>query len=174
MNYAITGHTEGIGLSLAKLVNPNYIGFSRSTGHDITVKEIRKSIILQSADCDVFVNNAYADFNQVNLLYELFDYWKGSNKIIVNIGSATTCGIKTFPHIYTAHKIALDKASEQLSHLNDPCKVINIKFGWVGTQRVLSNYKPESYIDVDDAAKYIIEQINWAIKYRVNECLMQP
>jgi hypothetical protein len=174
MKYAITGHTQGIGLALANLLTPNYIGFSRSNGHDIMIKENRENIIQQSIDCEVFINNAYADFNQVTLLYELFEVWRGSKKIIVNIGSATTCGIKNFPHIYTAHKIALDKASEQLSHLDDPCRVINIKFGWVGTQRVLRDFNPESYIEVNDAAKYIIEHINWADKYRVTECLIRP
>ena len=90
MKYAITGHTQGIGLALANLLTPNYIGFSSRNGYDITVKENRETIILQSADCDVFINNAYADFNQVTLLYELFKIWKGSDKIIVNIGSSTT------------------------------------------------------------------------------------
>jgi short-subunit dehydrogenase len=174
MKYAITGHTQGIGLALSNLLTPNYIGFSRSNGYDITIKENRETIIQQSADCDVFINNAYADFNQVNLLYELYDNWKDSVKIIVNIGSETTCGIKNHSHIYTAHKISLDKASEQLSHLDNRCGVINIRFGWVGTSRVLTKFNPKSYIDVDDAAKYITEQINWAIKYRVTECLIRP
>jgi NAD(P)-dependent dehydrogenase (short-subunit alcohol dehydrogenase family) len=174
MKYAITGHTAGIGLSLYRLLKPNCIGFSRTTGHNINMKQNRESIISDSVDCDVFINNAYSDINQVNLLYELYEIWKDSDKIIVNIGSETTCGIKNHPHIYTAHKIALDKASEQLSHLDNKCRVINIKFGWVGTPRVLAKFNPKSYIDVDDAAKYILEQIIWSTKYRVTECLVRP
>jgi hypothetical protein len=138
------------------------------------MKQNRESIISDSVDCDVFINNAYSDINQVNLLYELYEVWKDSDKIIVNIGSETTCGIKNHPHIYTAHKIALDKASEQLSHLDNKCRVINIRFGWVGTQRVLDNYNPKSYIELDDATKYILEQVNWSLKYRVTDCLLRP
>ena len=108
------------------------------------------------------------------MLYELYDSWKDSNKIIVNIGSETTCGIKKHPHVYTAHKVALDKASEQLSHLNSKCKVLNIRFGWVGTARILNNYNPASYIEVEDAVTYIIEQINWSSKYRITESLLRP
>lgn len=174
MKYAITGHTQGIGKCFFETVSPACIGFSKSSGYDITDKECRTNIIELSHDCDVFINNAYEDIGQVSLLYELYDSWKDSNKTIVNIGSDTTCGIKKHPHLYTAHKIALDKASEQLSHLNSKCKVINIRFGWVGTPRVLNNYNPTSYIEVKDAVAYIIEQINWSSKYRVTDCLMRP
>ena len=174
MKYAITGHTQGIGKSLFDRLIPNCIGFSKSTGYDITLKENREIIISKSLDCDVFINNAYSGICQVDLLYELYGHWKNLDKIIVNIGSETTCGIKRHPHLYTAHKVALDKSSEQLSHLNNNCRVINIRFGWVGTQRVLENYKPSSYIEVDDAAKYIIEQTHWATKYRVTDCLIRP
>jgi short-subunit dehydrogenase len=174
MKYAITGHTQGIGKSLFTRLSPNCIGFSRTTGHDINIKQNRETIISDSVDCDVFINNAYSDINQVNLLYELYENWKDLNKIIVNIGSDTTCGIKKHPHIYTAHKIALDKASEQLSHLNNNCKVINIRFGWVGTLRVITKFNPKYYIDVDDAAKYIVEQTIWSTKYKVTECLIRP
>lgn len=174
MKYAVTGHTQGIGKRLFERLSPNVIGFSKSTGHDITVKENRNSIIANAFDSNVFINNAYSDFGQVDLLYELYDSWKNLNKIIVNIGSETTCGIKKHSHIYTAHKIALDKASEQLSHLNTYCKVINIRFGWVGTERIILNCNPDSYIEVDDAATYIIEQINWSTKYKVTECLLRP
>ena len=174
IKYAVTGHTHGIGKQLFERVSPNVIGFSRSTGYNITEKECRKHIITLSQECDVFVNNAYDEFGQVLMLYELYDSWKDSNKIIVNIGSETTCGIKKHPHKYTAHKAALDKASEQLSHLNSNCKVINVRFGWVGTERILTNYSPASYIEVDDAVSYILEQIKWSSKYRVTESLLRP
>ena len=174
MRYAITGHTAGIGLALYNKVQPNCIGFAKSIGYDITVKEDRTKIIENSMDCDVFINNASSGIGQVYLLYELYEQWQHLDKIIVNISSDTTCGIKNYMHIYSAYKIALDKASEQLSHLNNKCKVINIRFGWVGTQRVLDNYKPKSYIELDDATKYIIEQVNWSLKYRVTDCLLRP
>ena len=38
MKYAITGHTEGVGLRVFKRLDPNIIGFSRSNGYDINKK----------------------------------------------------------------------------------------------------------------------------------------
>ena len=174
MKYAISGHTAGIGAALFNTIQPNCIGFSNSTGYDITVKDARTKIIENSMNSDVFINNAFSGIAQVYLLYELYEQWKNLDKIIVNISSDTTCGIKNHMHIYSAYKMALDKASEQLSHLNNKCKVINIRFGWVGTQKILDNYKPKSYIELEDATKYILEQVNWSLKYRVTDCLLRP
>jgi NAD(P)-dependent dehydrogenase (short-subunit alcohol dehydrogenase family) len=174
MKYAITGHTRGIGHGLFKKLSPDAIGFSKSTGYNILIEESRNKIIQYSKDCDVFINNAYSEDGQLKLLYELFDSWKNEKKIIINIGSETTCGIKKHAHPYAAYKAALDKSSEQLSHLNLPCKVVNIKFGWVGTNRVITNYNPASYISIDDACDIIIDTISWSQKHRVTEILVRP
>lgn len=174
--FAITGHTRGIGLALSTaLGSENYKGFSRFNGYDIRSPSDRMRIINESSDCDVFVNCAYCgDDSQTTLLYELFDRWKKISKIIVNIGSETTEGIKKHPWPYTAHKASLDKASQQLSHLNMPCKVLNIRFGFVGTERVLRDYNPKEYILPEDAAQFILNQLEISKKYRLTESLLRP
>jgi short-subunit dehydrogenase involved in D-alanine esterification of teichoic acids len=174
MKYSITGHTQGIGQKLFERLSPDAVGFSKSTGHDIMQIEDRLAIIAGSKDSEIFINNAFQSDAQVKLLYELFEIWKNEKKIIINIGSETTCGIKKHAHPYAAYKAALDKSSEQLSHLNLPCKVVNIKFGWVGTNRVITNYNPASYISIDDACDIIIDTISWSQKYRVTEILVRP
>ena len=58
MKIAITGHTQGIGKCAFKRLSPNIIGFSKSTGYDITKFNDRKRIIEESKDCDIFINNA--------------------------------------------------------------------------------------------------------------------
>jgi NAD(P)-dependent dehydrogenase (short-subunit alcohol dehydrogenase family) len=108
------------------------------------------------------------------MLYELFDAWADKKRLIVNIGSETTCGIKKKPHNYSAYKAALDKASEQLSHLNAPCKVMNVRFGWLGTDRVIRDYNPEEFITLGDAYTMLMQQIEWASKYRITESLIRP
>jgi hypothetical protein len=173
--FAITGHTRGIGSALATIVSPSFKGFSRSNGYDIRDKDSRAKIIKEASECDVFVNCAYCgDDSQTTLLYELFDKWKNSSKVIVNIGSETTEGIKLKPWPYTAHKASLDKASQQLSHLNMPCKVINIRFGYVGTERVMRDYNPKEYILPEDAARFILNQLEISKKYRLTESLLRP
>lgn len=133
MKVAITGHTSGIGKELYKQFD-NIVGFSRSNGYDIT-KDIDK-IIKESKDFDVFINNAYSGFMQTELLFKLFDLWKDQDKLIVNISSRASDGIRLKVHPYTIHKTALDKACEQLSYQKTKCKVINIRPGWVNTPSV--------------------------------------
>jgi hypothetical protein len=174
MKYAITGHTKGIGQALYEKLSPNAVGFSKSTGFDIKSKESREQIIKLSEDCKVFVNSAYDDDGQVKLLYELFDSWKDEDKIIVNIGSETTSGIKSHAHSYSAYKAALDKASEQLSFLNKSCKVMNIKFGWVGTERIINLANPKSFIRVEDACDIILDSIRMSKHYRLTDLLIRP
>ena len=91
MNISITGHTKGIGQALAEVYQQNghtILGFSRSNGYDISNPADRTRIINQSSHCDVFFNNAHADFSQCDLLFELWLSWKNQKKHIINISSA--------------------------------------------------------------------------------------
>ncbi len=88
MKVAITGHTSGIGLSLAKVFQENgheIIGFSRKTGFDIAVASTRAMIISQLSDCDIFINNAWDQDGQYGMLTELLNVWQG--KSVINISS---------------------------------------------------------------------------------------
>jgi short-subunit dehydrogenase len=173
-NYAITGHTAGIGKMLFETLSPNIIGFSRTNGYDITVSNDRARITELSDSCDVFINNAHAGYGQTLMLYELFDKWKNKNKLIINIGSDTVCGIKSHPHLYSTQKAALDKGSEQLSHLNMPCKVTNLRFGYVGTDRILNSVNPASFIELTDIPEIINYIVKWSNKYRLTDILLRP
>ena len=169
MKFAITGHTKGLGLALTKTpqVENNYIGFSTSTGFDINLPTDRLKIIEMASDCDVFINNAYSGHAQTDLLYDIFKEWRDKKRIIINIGSDTTTGTKNYIWSYSAHKASLEKASEQLSFLKTPCQVMLIKFGWIGSERVLNKFKPLSHIALEDAAAFILDQIKWCQKYNV-------
>jgi short-subunit dehydrogenase len=176
MKFAITGHTRGLGAAIAQTLSYGHtvLGFSKSTGYNITDKEDRKLIIEQSQDCHVFINNAHKGYAQTELLYELWEYWKDQDKLIINIGSNTTDSIKPFAHKYTAEKNALEKASEQLANLNMPCKVSMYKFGWIGTERVIANYNPKTYIMPTDAASFIVSTIMQTHKYRLASVTLLP
>jgi len=154
MKVAITGHTRGIGRACFLKYLPKAKGYSRTNGYDINSKEARSRIVQDIEDCDVFINNAYSE-GQVDLLYDVFEAWKGKDKHIINLGSDSSNGIKREPYKYAVDKAALDKACEQLSFLKDPCKVSIVKFGYVGTDRILNTINPDKYIDVKDAVEYI-------------------
>ena len=87
---AITGHTSGIGLNLFEVFSSNgheVTGYSRRTGADIEDPDVRKRIIDENADCDIFINNAYSPNGQTKLLEELVAHWDSQPKKIINVSS---------------------------------------------------------------------------------------
>ena len=165
MKIAITGHTSGIGKAFAELCthkNIEWSGFSRSNHYDLTTRPFpMRSLLKAIEDCDVFVNNAYAGFAQVELLYALWDEWKHLNKQIVCISSVSPDMTKGFEWPYSIHKGALDKTCAQLHYITESnCRVINIKPGWVDTP-MANSVAPDPY-KMDP--NYIAEVIMWCIK----------
>ena len=138
MKFAITGHTSGIGKAISKLCDikgHSWIGFSRTTGYDIAEYSAKIEIVEQSFDCDVFINNAYHEYAQVELLYKIWTKWRTQHKQIVCISSVP--GRKSFLidelFDYSVHKAALDHACEQLQTSSSECTVTNIQPSYVDT-----------------------------------------
>lgn len=163
IRYAITGHTRGIGRRAFERLSPNIIGFSKSTGYDITSKEDRQKIIQLSQDCDVFINNAAEGFVQTYLLIELVQAWKDClNKKIINVGSkiAEILLPENKLHLadYQAEKLSLKNMSMRLVPLVK-CKIEYRWFAYVGTEKILKKYphfKPGDYITEDRAVDIIL------------------
>lgn len=162
LKYAITGHTQGVGKGLFERLAPNAIGFSKSTGYDITQKEDRQRIIREAYDCDVFINNATESFGQTYLLIELFNEWKNTNKKIINVGSRIA-EIDVLPeqyhHLleYQAEKLILKEMNNRLAGSS---LTIEYKwFGYVGTEKILAKYPTlDQYITVDQAVDIILSK----------------
>jgi short-subunit dehydrogenase len=163
MKYAITGHTQGIGKSLFDRLTPNCIGFSKSTGYDITIKDCRRDIVKQSHDCDVFINNATAEMGQTLLLIELFNEWKDTNKVIINVGSRIAEFSTAVNHYnllsYQAEKLILKEMSSILQGL-EKCDIRYRWFAYVGTEKILKKYPhfkyPTDYITEQEACDIIL------------------
>lgn len=141
MKIAITGHTRGIGLSIYNhLINTNsIIGLSRSNGYDIA--DIA-SIIETVKDCDIFINNAYHEYSQEQLLSQLYDLWVNQNKIIINIGSTVTAYPRIEEHLndqpwsYRDHKLALMNTFRRLSWNDNICRLALINPGATDTDMI--------------------------------------
>ena len=161
MKVAITGHSRGIGRAIADLYySDEVIGFSRSNGYDISSAETINKIINQSVDCDVFVNNAYHDFAQCDLLEGIFSQWKDDpSKTIVNIISRAKYGLGK-AKFYGQTKMELYAKAKTLMFSNKRCRIININPGYVKTDMV-------SHVDVKMLTP---EQLASMIKW----CLDQP
>jgi hypothetical protein len=165
MKYAITGHTQGIGLAIFNKLSPNIVGFSKTTGYDVCTALDRNRIILESADCDVFINNAPAGFGQSELLLELWKKWKDTRKTIINIGSriaddGVTLDIEN-SHLleYSMHKRTLRKLCDDLIKIKSNVTIKYVTFAYVGTPRILLKYPhftEKDYITIDRAIELIL------------------
>jgi hypothetical protein len=169
MKYAITGHTQGIGLGIFNKLSPNAIGFSKSTGYNICNRSDRERIILESANCDVFINNASEDFGQSELLLELWREWKDTRKTIINVGSriAEPEVILDDAHAhlldYSMYKRTLKTLHDDLSKINTSVKVKYCWFGYVGTPKILAKYPhftPNDYITIETASNIILSNLD--------------
>lgn len=164
---AITGHTDGIGKKLFETLNPDAIGFSRTNGYNITNSNDIVRILDQSKNCKVFINNAYDNFGQSNLLLEAFFRWKDTEKIIINVGSMIAeDGIDLHPNTdlltYQMHKTSLKKLCEDLNTYGSKLQIKYVCFGYVGTEKILKKYpniNKNAYISVETAANKILEQL---------------
>jgi hypothetical protein len=163
MKYAITGHTQGIGKRAFERLSPDCIGFSKSTGYDITVKEHRDRIIADSFDCDIFINNATDQFGQTYLLIELAQAWQNyPHKKIINVGSRIA-ELDLLPvdrlHLaaYQAEKLSVKNMVYKLKPLVQ-CQLEYRWFAYVGTEKILKKYPYFSARDciTEDAAVDII------------------
>lgn len=138
MRIAITGHTSGIGKGLYDFYGKNHqvLGFSRSNNYDI--KESSNEIVEQIKNCDVFVNNAYSNFSQVELLFTVWEQWHNEDKLIINVNSMI-CQISwpyEYHHLvskYKIHKLSLDRAVKELQQTPSRCQVSQIELGFVDT-----------------------------------------
>lgn len=119
----------------------------------------------QSLDtCDIFINCKHDGFSQIDLLYKAAEL----NKIIINIGSNSSDGIKDVKHIYAIEKAALDKANEQLFYNGvDTCIV---KFGFLDTERVAHLNKNKMSVN------YAVSVIDWMLQqpHRIKEITVVP
>ena len=135
MKVAITGNTKGIGKALSEYFsnkNCEIIGFSKTDGYDISKKTVRDTILKQLDNFDIFVNNAYNNFDdsQELLLKDILDCWKDQEKIVINISSRWTDGDSE----YCVHKRSLDQLCEK--YKSSKVYIINLKPGLTDTPRV--------------------------------------
>jgi D-arabinose 1-dehydrogenase-like Zn-dependent alcohol dehydrogenase len=112
---AITGHTAGLGLYLYnyyKEQGADVIGFSRSNGYDLATHV--DQIVLQSNGVDLFINNAYFEDKQTELLKKL------TNKV----SNIVVCGsdARNYPQLvcsnennYVGYKAELARTASLLS-----------------------------------------------------------
>lgn len=151
MKIAITGHTKGLGKELSSRYD-SVLGVSRDS---LSIKSVHE-VVEKCSGCDVFVNNAYEDFDQTKLLYGIYEEWKNTNKTIVNIVSRSKYPNISKGFLYSASKASLSHLSNSLRLLSDKkCRIIDINPGLLS-----SNLPSLSYKEIVDIIVWCINQPN--------------
>jgi len=135
MRVAITGHTGGLGLAFFNYFveqGHEVLGFSKSTGFDISNPNTRIKILESIDNFDIFINNAYSgpDNYQLTLLDMVYNAWSNQSKIIINVSSRYVKDNL----LYCKHKLELDNYCEK--RIYDMPRIINLKPGLIDTSRV--------------------------------------
>jgi NADP-dependent 3-hydroxy acid dehydrogenase YdfG len=144
MKVSITGHTSGIGLALAntfKEHSHDVIGFSKNLGHDIGEESVRKIIVEQSNDCDIFINNAFHLTGQEQLLNDMLQSWESKSKFIINISSMITqyCDGPMFQGDIKLYKDSKTSTNNTITNYKGSVQILNVLPGLVDTPFFLMN-----------------------------------
>ena len=150
MKLVITGTTSGLGLACKDYFKQTYevVELNRPT-YDLD-KNLNDYVL---NDFDVYINNAYSKWAQIDLLYKLFELNKGRDCKIINIGSV--CADRTYDRVYpyAIHKLALNAACLQLQQLDSKCKVVHLRLGRMQTP--MTEHRPGPKMDTSLIAKHI-------------------
>jgi len=164
MKIGITGHSRGLGSALAKklFTDNQIVGFSRSNGYNIAHVH---DIIKDALDCDMFINNAYNNYCQSDLLLYLFRLWQDDpNKTIISIGSTATAyprietEIDNLPWPYRDHKIALERLFRHLVKQTHRCRMLLVTPGAMDTDMIAHHSGIK--MPADQVADIIVDAIS--------------
>ena len=151
MKIVITGHTTGIGEAIHDYFSKDNetIGVSLANGYDISNADDRKRILELSQDADIFVNNAYNNYDnsQLYMLNDIFNLWKDKKKLIFNMSSR----FANNTNAYSVSKKNLDEFCMSRVHLFP--KIINLKPGLTNTERV--QHMPGDRMEIADIISVI-------------------
>ena len=157
MKIAITGHSAGIGQAISTIYvaqGHEVVGLSRRNGYNIrSIPKVAGMI----EPCNVFINNAQVGFAQTELMWEVWNRWKGQHKTIISISTQMT-DANVAPNEdhdqYLIQKKALELAHKQCQQRSEWPQMILIRPGNVATQ---PGWEPPKYEDVNEWAQDLID-----------------
>lgn len=136
MKILISGHTSGIGLAISQYfsnIGHDITGFSRTNSRDLNDDNIQNQFAQESLEHDVIIINANVGFNNVHLLYKVYNIIKNQDKTIVVLGSRRTEILTSFPMEYQIEKIAIEETARQLQNSSKLPNIVILRPGYVNT-----------------------------------------
>jgi len=126
MKCVVTGHTSGVGKTIYEHFLSkgwNVIGMSRSNGYNIELDQDR--IVQESIGCDIFVNCAYSNNAQLELLNKLH----GKVKNIIVVGSVAADYAKVWKD-YGLNKFSLQERCKELAEEESDTNIFYLKLAF--------------------------------------------
>ena len=170
MIISITGHTQGLGLSLfTSLVKRGHTVIGLSLDNNYNINDT-KSVFDQIVETDCFINNAQSGFAQAELFLSVSKHWLNvPDKKIINIGSLLTL-LPGSPYDswndleYYVHKVALQEAVKQVRNQkqNWP-KICTVNPGPLQTAHTVGmdpNVFVEEVLSIIENSKFSVEEIS--------------
>lgn len=109
----ITGHTRGIGKAIydkfKEISCREIVGMSRTNGYDL--EQDFDKIVAEAEGCEIFINNAYCEQQQLRLVEAL----KDKVDMMIVMGSVSRLYPELIPTEYVANKQALAEACRLIS-----------------------------------------------------------
>ena len=162
MKVAITGHTRGIGAEIHQYFSAlgyECIGFSRANGYNIDHDVDRQRIIQESLDCDIFVNNACNRLSdtQLHMLQEIYEVWKDTNKIIINMGSRAGDYVNSTGNQHQQYSVIKHNQDKFCEAKSDKVWLINLRPGAIDTPFMKSfNFRKMDVSTVSTVLDFIL------------------
>lgn len=164
----ITGHTNGIGKAIydkfKEISCREIVGMSRSNGYDID-KDFDK-IVEEASGCELFINNAYRDQQQLKLL----DALKDKVDMMVVMGSVSRFYPELIPTQYVHDKQALAEACRLISLNPNGIPLLHLDLGFIEGTIVDSNDPTAFVSDYNTPKDDIVDTIIfWAQKPSIRQ-----
>jgi hypothetical protein len=164
----ITGHTNGIGKAIydkfKEISCREIVGMSRSNGYDID-KDFDK-IVEEAAGCELFINNAYRDGQQLKLVEAL----KDKVDMMVVMGSVSRFYPELIPTDYVKDKQALAEACRLVSLNPNGIPLLHLDLGFIEDTTVGENDPTAFVSDYTTLKADIVDTIIfWAQKPSIRQ-----
>ena len=125
----ITGHTSGVGKAIydkfKEISCREIVGMSRSNGYDIDADFDK--IVEEATGCELFINNAYRDGQQLKLVEAL----KDKVDMMVVMGSVSRFYPELIPTDYVKDKQALAEACRRISLTPTGIPLLHLDLGFI-------------------------------------------
>ena len=164
----ITGHTHGIGKAIydkfKEVSCHEIIGMSRSNGYDID-KDFER-VVEEASGCELFINNAYRDGQQLKLVEAL----KDKVDMMVVMGSISRFYPELIPTQYVHDKQALAEACRLISLNPDGIPLLHLDLGFLEGTEIIANHPTEFLSDYTTKLDDIVDTIIfWAQKPSIRQ-----